>query len=568
MYRKYLTITLAQQPLKKKNQYAPEGIKFCNGLCQDFLSIDAFSQPIQMICSDCSNSINMAKKMIKNKKITLDEFKSNPLIVHGTTETIVSVKRCKTCKEMKKLTMFPANRRICKACKAIQTLERNSNIDGYITDINTLKDKGDKLKLFVERIAKDRLIRIISHFGVGRKSTDSKAQMVNNVVAHFNLLQNPFLCRGGCGHKLQEQLGTCGGCTKTKAKTKRSLQVFIDEVLPGIIADLQIFDNDNLYLYNKAEFVEIAKAVGIKTKQSQKKANVIQLINDHIKKVGKGVGVEVETTIETPLELNSVMIETRGTDGFVNATQLCKAGGKLFANWYQLLGTKKLIEEFESDPNIPISQYNVKSVQITKGNSSKFKQGSWIHPDLAIQLAQWISPRFALKVSRWVRELALTGSVTVGQEKTNNQLLMLQTQLLKEKTERKAIENKHRNILHKRSYHKFKKGNALYVISDPESDTKKFKIGIDEVDINVRLAQHRTTLPALKLEFLMYTRNSGFIEKAMLDRYMESRKPFMNHEWIYNIECKHIIDGIITMCDFLCYDYTVEENLEIYNTKV
>jgi hypothetical protein len=27
--------------------------------------------------------------------------------------------------------------------------------------------------------------------------------------------------------------------------------------------------------------------------------------------------------------------------------------------------------------------------------------GSWIHPDLAVQLAQWISPKFALQVSRW-----------------------------------------------------------------------------------------------------------------------------------------------------------------------
>ena len=36
MYRKYLTISLPTQTLNKKNQYAPDGIKFCNGLCQDF----------------------------------------------------------------------------------------------------------------------------------------------------------------------------------------------------------------------------------------------------------------------------------------------------------------------------------------------------------------------------------------------------------------------------------------------------------------------------------------------------------------------------------------------------
>lgn len=52
--------------------------------------------------------------------------------------------------------------------------------------------------------------------------------------------------------------------------------------------------------------------------------------------------------------------------------------------------------------------------------------GSWVHPDLAVQIANWLSPTFALKISKWVRELAITGNVTIGQEKTNLQLLELQ----------------------------------------------------------------------------------------------------------------------------------------------
>ncbi|OUK65272.1 DNA-binding protein, partial [Enterobacter hormaechei] len=28
----------------------------------------------------------------------------------------------------------------------------------------------------------------------------------------------------------------------------------------------------------------------------------------------------------------------------------------------------------------------------------------WVHPDIAINLAQWLSPQFAVQVSRWVRE--------------------------------------------------------------------------------------------------------------------------------------------------------------------
>ena len=67
---------------------------------------------------------------------------------------------------------------------------------------------------------------------------------------------------------------------------------------------------------------------------------------------------------------------------------------------------------------IPTSQL----INIKKGNSSKFEQGSWIHPDLGIHLAQWISPSFALQVSRWTRELLLFGKVELGQEKSNKEL--------------------------------------------------------------------------------------------------------------------------------------------------
>ena len=52
-------------------------------------------------------------------------------------------------------------------------------------------------------------------------------------------------------------------------------------------------------------------------------------------------------------------------------------------------------------------------VEVNRGQSSKFKQGSWIHPDLAIQLAQWINPTFALQVSKWIRTLFNDGSVKV-----------------------------------------------------------------------------------------------------------------------------------------------------------
>ena len=118
----------------------------------------------------------------------------------------------------------------------------------------------------------------------------------------------------------------------------------------------------------------------------------------------------IETTKITPtLNLNNVLIISRSEDNYINATQLCQAGNKQFNDWFRLNTTKQLINEESSETGIPVSQL----VDIKKGNSNAFNQGSWIHPDLAIQLAQWISPKFALQISGWIRTLFTNGTVSI-----------------------------------------------------------------------------------------------------------------------------------------------------------
>jgi KilA-N domain len=51
---------------------------------------------------------------------------------------------------------------------------------------------------------------------------------------------------------------------------------------------------------------------------------------------------------------------------------------------------------------------------LSKRGSPENGGGTWLHPDLAIQLAQWCSPAFAIQVSRWVREW-----MTIGQNPVN-----------------------------------------------------------------------------------------------------------------------------------------------------
>ena len=109
------------------------------------------------------------------------------------------------------------------------------------------------------------------------------------------------------------------------------------------------------------------------------------------------------------ITLNNVVITSRPIDHYVNVTQLCQAGGKKFSHWFSLDTTKELINELSADAGIPASGL----IETKRGGNEKSKQGSWIHPDLSIQLAQWISPKFAIQVSKWVRTLFNQGSIEI-----------------------------------------------------------------------------------------------------------------------------------------------------------
>ncbi len=93
------------------------------------------------------------------------------------------------------------------------------------------------------------------------------------------------------------------------------------------------------------------------------------------------------------------LIHQRALDGYVNATAMCKAVGKLFADYARLKTTEEFLKELSSVMGIPITGL----VIAVKGGRADL-QGTWVHPDVAINLGQWCSPKFAVAVSQWVRE--------------------------------------------------------------------------------------------------------------------------------------------------------------------
>ena len=100
------------------------------------------------------------------------------------------------------------------------------------------------------------------------------------------------------------------------------------------------------------------------------------------------------------------IIQQRVTDGYVNATAMCKACGKLIGHYLSLSSTQAFLTELSSDIGITITEL----VQSIRGGVPEL-QGTWVHPHVAINLGQWLSPKFAVAVSRWVAEW-MTGSIS------------------------------------------------------------------------------------------------------------------------------------------------------------
>lgn len=121
-----------------------------------------------------------------------------------------------------------------------------------------------------------------------------------------------------------------------------------------------------------------------------------------------------KTSIER--EINGIVVEQRIADGFINGTAMCKAHGKDLSSWIRtdriwrlvqslytdIYGSAKSVEKRTSVHTRVTEHFS--ELVISKLGSLQTGGGTWLHPDLAIQLAQWCNDPFAIQVSRWVRE--------------------------------------------------------------------------------------------------------------------------------------------------------------------
>lgn len=103
-------------------------------------------------------------------------------------------------------------------------------------------------------------------------------------------------------------------------------------------------------------------------------------------------------------QMNEIAVNQRIGDGYINATALCKASGKLIADYFRLGSTKEFLSVVSRSMGIPID------VLVSKvGTGLNEYRGTWVHPYIAINLGQWISPEFAFQVSKWVHDWMVSG---------------------------------------------------------------------------------------------------------------------------------------------------------------
>lgn len=103
------------------------------------------------------------------------------------------------------------------------------------------------------------------------------------------------------------------------------------------------------------------------------------------------------TTQLIPHTINDRTICQRKDDGYIHATAMCNAAGKRLHNYLRNAITRDFIDALATETRIRATE-----LVVVKRGGTPGEQGTWVHPKVALHLAQWLSPGFAVQVVNWV----------------------------------------------------------------------------------------------------------------------------------------------------------------------
>jgi hypothetical protein len=96
---------------------------------------------------------------------------------------------------------------------------------------------------------------------------------------------------------------------------------------------------------------------------------------------------------------NDAPICRRDSDGFADATAMCRANGKDLFDYQRLDRTAAYTQALSDSLGIPADQ-----LVVTTTTGPNHLRGTWIHPRLAVDLARWLNPAFAVWMDGWFLE--------------------------------------------------------------------------------------------------------------------------------------------------------------------
>lgn len=106
----------------------------------------------------------------------------------------------------------------------------------------------------------------------------------------------------------------------------------------------------------------------------------------------------------------TLQVEIREKDGYFNATLMCQSAGKEWKNYWKAKDTKAYVEALEK------SVANGAALFDSRKTGPYASRGTWVHEQIAVDLARWISPSFGVFISGLVLRYA-RGELTTEESK-------------------------------------------------------------------------------------------------------------------------------------------------------
>src|SRR5262245_56045175 len=105
---------------------------------------------------------------------------------------------------------------------------------------------------------------------------------------------------------------------------------------------------------------------------------------------------ETSTAVVPLGTYQDVEIYVRPGDGYINATAMCQAVGKLWGSYWQTQEAREFADELSLTIGIPI-------VRLIESREGRYG-GTWVHEDVALDLAGWCSKKFKVWVVHRIKE--------------------------------------------------------------------------------------------------------------------------------------------------------------------